>query len=186
MLERAKFIAIFGSNLDEFFQIRVAGLKDSIFAGVPEASAMLAAVSAEARRLVARHGAAYRVVEAELARAGLAIVTIESLSESDRAFVADYFETRIFPILTPLAVDPAHPFPYISDLALSFGIVVERPDGRRAGFARVKVPPQPAATGGAARWRRALRLPRGHHRRPPRRALPRRPHPQPPRLPGDP
>ena len=59
----------------------------------------------------------------------------------DRAFLDEYFETRIFPILTPLAVDPAHPFPYISDLALSFGIVVERPDGRRAGFARVKVPP---------------------------------------------
>jgi polyphosphate kinase len=141
LLERAKFLAIFGSNLDEFFQIRVAGLKDSIAAGVPEASAMLAAVSAEARHLVARHDAAYRAVEADLARAGLVIVAMDSLSTSDREFLTDYFETRIFPILTPLAVDPAHPFPYISDLALSFGIVVERPDGRRAGFARVKVPP---------------------------------------------
>ena len=141
LLERAKFVAIFGSNLDEFFQIRVAGLKDSIAAGVPEATAMLAAVSAEARRLVVRLGAASGAVEADLARAGLAIVPIDSLAADDRAFLDEYFETRIFPILTPLAVDPAHPFPYISDLALSFGIVVERPDGRRAGFARVKVPP---------------------------------------------
>lgn len=161
LLERAKFLAIFGSNLDEFFQIRVAGLKDSIAAGVPEATAMLGAVSAEARRLVLRHDAAYRAVEGELARAGLAVVPVGSLEADDRAFLEEYFETRIFPILTPLAVDPAHPFPYISDLALSFGIVVDRPDGRRAGFARVKVPPNlprlvalPGADGQGRRGRR--------------------------------
>jgi polyphosphate kinase len=141
LLERAKFLAIFGSNLDEFFQIRVAGLKDKIVGASLEAASVLKAVGKETRGLLRRHGKAYRDVESLLGGAGLAVVASESLTASERSFLAEYFESRVFPILTPLAVDPAHPFPYISDLALSFGIVVERPDGRRAGFARVKVPP---------------------------------------------
>jgi polyphosphate kinase len=141
LLERAKFLAIFASNLDEYFQIRVAGIKDKIVGGSSEAVGTLAAVSTETRRLLTRHDRACHEAEVALGGSGLAVVGIDSLGKTDREFLAEYFETRVFPILTPLAVDPAHPFPYISDLALSFGIIVERPDGRRPGFARVKVPP---------------------------------------------
>jgi polyphosphate kinase len=150
LLERAKFCAITTSNLDEFFQVRVAALKDQVAAGVEEPTAdgrtaaqQLAAIKDQAHELVARQEAVFldELVPA-LAAAGVAIVRWDDLDAVDRKRMTEVYEQRIFPVLTPLAVDPSHPFPYISDLALSVGAMVADPrpehDDRR--FARVKVP----------------------------------------------
>ena len=150
LLERAKFCAITTSNLDEFFQVRVAALKDQVAAGVEEPTAdgrtatqQLAAIKEQAHELVARQEAVYldELVPA-LAAAGLALVGWDDLDTVDRKRMTEVYEQRIFPVLTPLAVDPSHPFPYISELALSVGAMVANPDpdndDRR--FARVKVP----------------------------------------------
>jgi polyphosphate kinase len=150
LLERAKFCAITTTNLDEFFQVRVAALKDQVAAGVEEPTAdgrtaahQLAEIKDRAHELVARQDAVFldELVPA-LAAAGVAIVGWDDLDAVDRKRMTEVYEQRIFPVLTPLAVDPSHPFPYISELALSVGAMVADPDpdsdDRR--FARVKVP----------------------------------------------
>jgi polyphosphate kinase len=148
LLERANFLAIFASNLDEFFMVRVAGLKRRIATGLavptnvgtaPEN--VLASVSAKAHELQERHSAAFRtLVKPALDEAGIHIETWADLEASDREKVQEIFSTQIFPVLMPLAVDPAHPFPYISGLSLNLSVRVRNPKTEKVEFARLKVP----------------------------------------------
>jgi polyphosphate kinase len=148
LLERANFLAIFASNLDEFFMVRVAGLKRRIVTGLavptnvgtpPED--VLAAVSALAHELQDRHSHAFKeLVKPALDEAGIHIESWTDLEQSDRERVQEIFSTQIFPVLMPLAVDPAHPFPYISGLSLNLSIRVRNPKTEKVEFARLKVP----------------------------------------------
>jgi len=148
LLERVRFLAIFASNLDEFFMVRVAGLKRRIAAGIakPSASGMsplgtLAAISERAHELMARHAKDFRdIVRPALAAAGITIVHWGDLEAREQERLAKFFRKQIFPVLTPLAVDPAHPFPYISGLSLNLAVVVRNPKTGKEHFARVKVP----------------------------------------------
>jgi polyphosphate kinase len=148
LLERVKFCAITSNNLDEFFQVRVAALKDQVAAGLTAPSPdgltpvqQLAAVGGRVADLVMRQESLLLGdLLPEMKRAGIEVVDWVELEASDRHELADVFERRIFPVLTPLAVDPAHPFPYISNLALSLAAMVTDPDTGERRFARVKVP----------------------------------------------
>lgn len=148
LLERAKFVAIFSQNLDEFFQVRVAGLKDQVAAGLGKQTADGRTAAQQLReihdRLIDLVSVAERVFLEELvpALAGVGIVfsSYDELDADDRAYLDSVFEERIFPVLTPLAVDPGHPFPYISDLSLNLAVVVNDPVTGEHRFARVKVP----------------------------------------------
>lgn len=148
LLERVKFAAIFSNNLDEFFQVRVAALKDQEAAGYvrpsPDgrsAAQQLGAISAAVADLVDRQES---IVLDELLPAlfgvGIELRRWSDLDPADRAHLVQLFEQRVFPVLTPLAVDPAHPFPYISNLSLNLGVTVVDPNGGERRFARVKVP----------------------------------------------
>lgn len=148
LLERAQFLAIFASNLDEFFMVRVAGLKRRIVTGlaVPTNTGrapgdLLQDIIATARQLQLRHARCYvEEVSPGLAAAGIHIVKWATLDDADRKILTDYYEQRIYPILMPLAVDPAHPFPYISGRALNLSIRVRNPKTQKIEFARLKVP----------------------------------------------
>ncbi|HVM29898.1 MAG TPA: polyphosphate kinase 1 [Candidatus Limnocylindrales bacterium] len=147
LLQRVRFLSIFASNLDEFFQIRVAGLKQQVRAGrsSPTPDGMSAAETLEAIRtrllpLVAAHSRAWRAVEDDLADEGIRIVGYDERPERHRELRRQFLD-EIFPVLTPLAVDPGHPFPYISDLSLSLAVTVRDPVSQENRFARVKVPP---------------------------------------------
>lgn len=148
LLERAKFLAIFASNLDEFFQVRVAGLKEQVNAGVDATShdgrtagEQLAAIRDDVIRLL---GEQHRLFADELLPAleaeGIAIRRWSQLDELERKSLDRVFDEHIFPVLTPLAVDPGHPFPYISNLSLSLAVSVRDPETGEKRFARVKVP----------------------------------------------
>jgi polyphosphate kinase len=148
LLERAKFLAIFGQNLDEFFQVRVAGLKDQVAAGVGGSSPdgrtsaqQLLDIRDRLDVLLPRMQATFvdRVAPA-LAEAGIKLSSWADLDDDDEKFLVETFEERIFPVLTPLAVDPGHPFPYISNLSLNLAVIVRDPDAAMRRFARVKVP----------------------------------------------
>jgi polyphosphate kinase len=149
LLERIKFLAIFGANMDEFFQVRVAGLKDQQAAGISgtapdglSVSDQLKLIRAEVEGLVERQRAALLdSVLPQLAGHGVRLADWESLDVPDRTGVERVFAERIFPVLTPLAVDPGHPFPYISNLSLNLAVIVRDPVGGERRFARVKVPP---------------------------------------------
>ncbi|MEO7121829.1 MAG: RNA degradosome polyphosphate kinase [Lacisediminihabitans sp.] len=149
LLERANFLAIFASNLDEFFMVRVAGLKRRILTGlaVPTnvgrpATGVLADIQERAHQLQVRHATAFRTqVKPELDAAGIHIESWADLDEADRTRIDEIFAQRIFPVLMPLAVDPAHPFPYISGLSLNLSIRVRNPKTGKEEFARLKVPP---------------------------------------------
>lgn len=149
VLERANFLAIFASNLDEFFMVRVAGLKRRIVTGlaVPtnvgrSAADVLSDISAEAHRLQLRHAEAWTsAVKPALADAGIQVVAWDTLGDDDRERMYDYFHSQVFPVLMPLAVDPAHPFPYISGLSLNLAIRIRNARTGRQEFARLKVPP---------------------------------------------
>ena len=149
LLERVRFLAIFSTNMDEFFQVRVAGLKDQQAAGLSgtapdglSVSEQLKAIRERTERLVERRRIAFHLqVAPELADHGLQFVSFESLGQADRDWVEKVFIERIFPVLTPLAVDPGHPFPYISNLSLNLAVIVRDPVGGERRFARVKVPP---------------------------------------------
>ena len=148
LLERVNFLAIFASNLDEFFMVRVAGLKRRIAAGLGVASAsglepgeVLRQISEEAHRLQLRHATVFREeIEPALREKGIRLESWDCLSEAEQTELSDYFENQIFPVLTPLAVDPAHPFPYISGLSLNMAVMLRNPEGKDQ-FARLKVPP---------------------------------------------
>ncbi|MGI8417779.1 MAG: RNA degradosome polyphosphate kinase [Nakamurella sp.] len=148
LLERAKFLAIFASNLDEFYMVRVAGLKRRKDMGLSVASAdgltageQLKLISERTQELVERQGRCFvEDVLPELAAAGIRVVHWNEIAETDKDRLANYFTAQIFPVLTPLAVDPAHPFPYISGLSLNMAVIVRDPDSAVDRFARVKVP----------------------------------------------
>jgi polyphosphate kinase len=148
VLERTKFIAIFASNLDEFFMIRIAGLRRRLQTGLAVRGvdglmprAQLSMVMERTADLVARHATLFAdVIRPELARNNVKLVTWAELDDSERERLRGYFLERLFPVLTPLAVDPAHPFPYISGLSLNFGVVVRDPQTGSDFFARVKIP----------------------------------------------
>ncbi|MFN8018175.1 MAG: RNA degradosome polyphosphate kinase [Acidimicrobiales bacterium] len=149
ILERAKFCAIFSQNLDEFFQVRVAGLVDQVEAKVGRTSPdgksptdQLGAIAARVGDLVDRleHLFLEDIVPA-LAEVGIVFSSWHQLDEDDREYLVGEFEARIFPVLTPLAVDPGHPFPYISSLSLNLAVVLRDPVTEERRFARVKVPP---------------------------------------------
>ena len=149
VLERANFLAIFASNLDEFFMVRVAGLKRRIMTGlaVPtnvgrSPQEVLADISAEAHDLQLRHAAAWEeLVKPALSQGGVDIVSWDDLADGDRESLYGYFQAQVFPVLMPLAVDPAHPFPYISGLSLNLAIRIRNARTGRQEFARLKVPP---------------------------------------------
>lgn len=148
-LDRAKFLAIFASNLDEFFMVRVAGLKRRIATGIAVRAAsgytpreVLENIwdrAYELQRQQARlfHGS----VLPELEREGIQVLRWDDLTPAEKAEVQVFFDTQVFPVLTPLAVDPSHPFPYISGLSLNLAVVVRNPTTGNELFARVKVPP---------------------------------------------
>jgi len=148
LLERAKFLAIFGSNLDEFFMVRVAGLKRRIATGVATRSAaglqpreVLEQIWRRSRELMARHAACFQQdIQPALASQGIELVRWNELTDQEQARLLTLFRQQIFPVLTPLAVDPAHPFPYISGLSLNLAVVVRNPVSGHKHFARVKVP----------------------------------------------
>jgi len=149
LLERVRFLAILGETVDQFFQVRVAGLKEQVHAALPQTSPdgmttgeQLVAIHQRAARLLERSTSLFmRQIAPALEQQGVCILTIEHLDDADRAFLAAEFDARIFPVLTPLAVDPAHPFPYISHLSLNLAVMVRDPVRRDMRFARVKVPP---------------------------------------------
>ena len=149
VLERVKFLSIFASNLDEFYMVRVAGLKRQQAAGLTARSAdgltsteQLALISDRVRPLTLRHADLFagEVMEG-LTTAGIRLARWDDLKDKQRRGFDALFEEKIFPILTPLAVDPGHPFPYISNRSLNLAVTVRDPGDRSKHFARVKVPP---------------------------------------------
>ncbi len=149
VLERANFLAIFASNLDEFFMVRVAGLKRRIMTGLAVPTNVgrapqdvLADISESAHALQLRHALTWiDQVQPALAEAGIEVVTWDDLSDDEHGTLYEYFQTQVFPVLMPLAVDPAHPFPYISGLSLNLAIRIRNAKTGRQEFARLKVPP---------------------------------------------
>ncbi len=149
LLERVKFLAIFATNLDEFFQVRVAELDEQVDAGITAPSPdglspaeQLDLVRSRSRALASRHQRTFLdQVAPGLEKAGIRIVDWESLEDDAQTFLATVFNESIFPVLTPLSVDPAHPFPYISNLSLNLAVAVRNPRTLVRRFARVKVPP---------------------------------------------
>jgi polyphosphate kinase len=149
LLERARFLAIFTSNLDEFFMVRVAGLKRRVATGLAVRSASglepregLEQISLVAHELQAMQSSIYRDrVRPLLEDEGISIVRWDELSDAERERLTEMFTAQVFPVLTPLAVDPAHPFPYISGLSLNLAVTLINPKTGKEHFARVKVPP---------------------------------------------
>jgi polyphosphate kinase len=148
LLERAKFLAIFSTNLDEFFQVRVAGLTDQVAAGLASAgpdrlspSQQLAAIRKRIIGLTERQSRAFlQGIVPALADAGIRLCRADAMSKEDRKHLQNVFDD-VFPVLTPLAVDPGHPFPYISNLSLNLAVIVRDPVTTERRFARLKVPP---------------------------------------------
>lgn len=148
LLERARFLAIFCSNLDEFFMVRVAGLKRRMAAGVAVPSnsglmprELLDTILAHTRALVDESTRVFAEdLRPELSAEGIHILAWDELGDDERRRMSELFENRIFPVLTPLAVDPSHPFPYISGLSVNLAVLVQNPHTGVQQFARVKVP----------------------------------------------
>jgi polyphosphate kinase len=149
LLERVRFLAIFASNLDEFFMVRVAGLMRRMAAGLPvyipsgyTPDELLKNTLAKSGELASRHAAAFAdLIKPELARHDIEILRWKELTAGERADLAELFRNRIYPVLTPLVVDPAHPFPFISGLSLNLAVTLTDPANGLRLFARVKVPP---------------------------------------------
>ncbi len=149
LLERVRFLAIFASNLDEFFMVRVAGLMRRMAAGFPvegvggrTGGQLLRNTLSHAADLAARHAAAFEtLIQPELAKHDIEILRWKSLTSDEHAELAELFRNRIYPVLTPLVVDPAHPFPFISGLSLNLAVILADPATGATMFARVKVPP---------------------------------------------
>jgi len=147
LLERTNFLAIFANNLDEFFMVRVAGLKRRIMTGlaVPTNTGkapvdVLADVSAKAHELQLRHARAFQEIGAALREKGITLASWDELTEAERKPLRDLYQKQIFAVLMPLAVDPAHPFPYISGLSLNLAVRVRNTKTKKEQFARLKVP----------------------------------------------
>ena len=148
LLERVRFLSIFSSNLDEFFMVRVASLKAKIERGVTTSNSagytpreLLKIVLERTQNLVNIQAERFKdVIIPELATHGIEFCKISELTEEERSQLKDYYDKRVFPVLTPLVVDPSHPFPYISGLSLNIGINIESSEDQDISFARVKIP----------------------------------------------
>ena len=148
LLERVRFLAIFSSNLDEFFMVRVATLMSKLENGVTAANVagftpmeLMKQVSIRTNDLMTRQSRVYyEEIEPLLKNEGIEFVHWDQLDDTERGYVTRLFQDRIFPVLTPLAVDPSHPFPYISGLSLNLAVIVKNPTSYEEFFARVKVP----------------------------------------------
>ena len=148
LLERLKFMAIFSSNLDEFFMVRVAALKKQVAADVSKRSAdglspqqQLNAIAKTLTPMIEeQHRHFEKVLKKELTKSGVYFLDYVDLNQEQRNYINNYFEEHIFPVLTPLAVDPSHPFPYISNLSLNLAVVLKDPAIDNELFARVKLP----------------------------------------------
>ena len=148
LLERCRFLAIFSSNLDDFFMIRVASLKRKLESGVTKKNTagftpfeLMAEISKKTQELIARQTKCFQSdILPKLAQNGIEITDWESLNEDEKSYINKIFTNKIFPVLTPLAVDPSHPFPYISGLSLNLAVLVKQPETNEELFARVKVP----------------------------------------------
>ena len=148
VIERASFAAIFANNLDEFFMVRVAGLKRRIDTGIAVTAAsglsprqQLRAISEQAHRLQDEH--AHYIIDhilPDLAKEQIVLLSWDKLTTAEQERLSRYYRQQVFPVLTPLAVDPAHPFPYISGGSLNLAVLVENPASGKSHFARVKVP----------------------------------------------
>jgi polyphosphate kinase len=147
LLERAKFLAIYSSNMDEFFMVRVAGLMQQVAAGVTDVPAdgltpseQLTAMRKKVRANLKVAYRCYRDIRSKLAEAGIYLHNYSDLNKSQLQGLKEYFNNEIFPILTPLAFDPGRPFPHISSLSLNLAVLVRNPDNNTQYFARIKVP----------------------------------------------
>ena len=148
LLERVRFLAIFSSNLDEFYMVRVATLMSKLENGVSAANVagftpieLMKQVSLRTNDLMERHSRVYQdEIEPLLKNEGIEFLHWDQLDDTERGYVTKLFHDRIFPVLTPLAVDPSHPFPYISGLSLNLAVIVKNPTSHEELFARVKVP----------------------------------------------
>lgn len=149
LLERTRFLAIFAGNLDEFFMVRVAGLKRRITAGVAVRAAsgllpreVVEQIWSRTRELMERHARIFAdEITPALAKESIEVVGWQDLDREEQRYAKRIFKDRVFPVLTPLAVDPAHPFPYISGLSLNLAVLLRHPSSGTEHFARVKVPP---------------------------------------------
>ncbi|GAA6615968.1 polyphosphate kinase 1 [Scytonema sp. NUACC26] len=148
LIERLKFLAIFSSNLDEFFMVRVAALKEQVEAKISLVTfdgrtpqQQLEEISMALRPLIAQqHEHFEKSLRPQLAEHGIYILDYINLSEGQKNYLDQYYEEQIFPVITPLAVDPSHPFPYISNLSLNLAVIIKNPETDEELFARVKVP----------------------------------------------
>lgn len=148
LLERVRFLSIFSSNLDEFYMVRVATLMSKLENGVSAANVagftpleLMKQVSHRTNELMERQSLTYHnEIEPMLKAEGIEFVHWDQLNDTERGYVTKLFQDRIFPVLTPLAVDPSHPFPYISGLSLNLAVIVKNPTSHEEFFARVKVP----------------------------------------------
>ncbi|MGB5711256.1 MAG: hypothetical protein WBM44_10150 [Waterburya sp.] len=148
LLERLKFMAIFSSNLDEFFMVRIAALKKQVEAGVSKLSADGRTAPQQLEEIAnvltpmfrEQHQHFEKVLRKELTKSGIHILNYVDLNQEQRTYINGYFEDYIFPVLTPLAIDPSHPFPYISNLSLNLAVVLKDPTIDNELFARVKIP----------------------------------------------
>src|SRR5215469_8606292 len=175
LLERLRFLSISADILDEFYMVRVAGLKAQVREGVRVLSQdgltptqQLVKVNAAAADVLAEQQRLWRALRGELAAAGLTLLDAKDITDADRPAVAELFETRIFPVLTPLAIDPAHPFPFIPNLGFSLALKLRRISDGKELYALVPVPtqvdrfwelPTSSAKRGASRRFFALELP---------------------------
>ncbi len=147
LLERVKYLAIFHSNLDEFFMIRVSGLQEQVESGLidpsPDGLTAREQLAIIREQVIEQKLLADRVLSLELlprlSQAGIHIYDYKNLNKRQKLAMKEYFLTTIFPVLTPLAVDPGHPFPHISNLSLNLAVVIRDPEGEER-FARVKIP----------------------------------------------
>lgn len=150
LLERLKFLVIFSNNLDEFFMVHVPGVRERAHeeTDTPPTKGQIAtkvrAIQEKLTPMLARHAACYRALLPQLAQHGVELVTYANLEDEEKAQLERYFDEEVFPVLTPLALSPSHPFPYISNLSLSLAVVVRDPENGIERFARVKVPGRPA------------------------------------------
>ena len=148
LLERCRFLAIFSSNLDDFYMIRVASLKNKLETGFSKANTagftpieLMKELSTKTEELIKRKTKCFHEdVHLKLSKEGINIVRWDELNSQERELATDIFHKQIFPVLTPLAIDPSHPFPYISGLSLNLAVIVKNPDTGIELFARVKVP----------------------------------------------
>ena len=148
LLEQAKFSAIFSNNLDEFFMVRVASLQSQLHAGVQAVSEdglsprqQLEQIRSQLEPLLKQQQDHYRgCLKPNLAEQGILLLDYEQLSRKQKDWANSYFQTSVFPVLTPLAVDPAHPFPFISNLSLNIAVTIRDPNTKQRQFARIKVP----------------------------------------------